>query len=272
MLDQNLSIIFWTYWTWKTYYAVRNAYQAYLEGAIVISNMFLAFPHIRFFENEDLVPILKELDIYHKEVITPYDAPDSFLIAHQISKSIDEPRNFYILIDEWLVFFDSREFATNLKDKQIKNLFATPRHYNLQITVIVQRIWRLDKALRDLAQEMIEFTPFLFGWFRRATSYDTERMIDWDTLLQDIPILETKTFYHAFHRWKDNSKFFGWLYFTKEVLGPNAIRHTSQIRSLKQYFISENTLRDWRETMLEKANKMLTSPVKKILSKEYHLL
>jgi len=259
MLDNNLSLIFGPYGSGKTYYAVRNAYKSYLEGAVVISNMWLAFPHIRFYTNDQLVPILKEIDHYHKDKITPFYAPDSFLLAHGIERTDEEPRPFHILIDEGLVFFESREFATNFKDKSLKNMLATPRHYNMQITVITQKITRIDKAIRDMSQEFIEFTPFIFGIFRRATSYDTERFFsDGEAISENTPIVETKTYFDYLHKKRDQSKHFGGLYFTMEVLGDLAIHHVSHIRSLRQYLASESTLTDWRESYLAKLQRSLS--------------
>jgi len=177
MLDQNLSIIFWTYWTGKTYYAVRNAYEAYKQGAIVITNMWLAFPHVRFYLPEDLPNILHEIYDYHEKYIVPYEAPDSFLLAHDVEKSDIEPRSFYILIDEASVFFNSREFWKNFKDASLRVMMTEPRHFNMQITAISQDLALIDKMFRDLAQEIIEFVPYFFFW-RRALSYDKKYTYD----------------------------------------------------------------------------------------------
>jgi hypothetical protein len=158
---------------------VRNAYQAYLDGAVVISNMWLAFPHIRWYLPDDLPSILHEIYDYHEEVIVPYEAPDSFLLAHNIKRDKDNPpRNFYILADEGGVFFNSRNFQQNFKEKSLLVMLAEPRHFNMQITAITQKLDLIDKTFRDLTQEIIEFTPFIFGVFRRALSYDLKYLTD----------------------------------------------------------------------------------------------
>lgn len=253
MLNQNLSIIFWTFGTWKTYYAVRNAYQAYLDGAIVISNMWLAFPHIRWYLLEDLPRILHEIYDYHEEVIVPFEAPDSFLLAHDIKRDRDNPpRSFYVLADEGGVFFNARNFQSNFKEKSLLVMLAEPRYFNMQITAITQKLDLIDKTFRDLSQEIIEFTPFLFGIFRRALSYDLKYLVDegwWD---HDIETVETKTYFHWYHRRKDTSNFFGGLYFTKEVLGDLALRRKDDITSLREFFEREDTEVDWRQNIVKK--------------------
>lgn len=259
MLDQNLSIIFWTYGTWKTYYAVRNAYQAYLDGAVVISNMWLAFPHIRWYLPSDLPSILHEIYDYHENVIVPYEAPDSFLLAHDIKRDKNNPpRNFYVLADEWGVFFNSRNFQQNFKEKSLLVMLAEPRHFNMQITAITQKLDLIDKTFRDLAQEIIEFTPFIFWVFRRALSYDLKYLVEEWWWSEEIETVETKTYFHWYHRKKDTSNFFGWLYFTKEVLWDLALRRADDIQSLKEFFEKEDTERDWRESIAKKAINRIT--------------
>lgn len=247
MLDQNLSIIFGTYWTWKTYYAVRNAYEAYKNGAIVITNMWLAFPHVRFYLPEDLPNLLHEIYDYHEKYIIPYEAPESFLMAHELSSSDVVPRSFYILIDEASVFFNAREFWKNFKDASLRVMMTEPRHFNMQITAIAQDLALIDKMFRDLAQEIIEFTPFYYFW-RRAYSYDKKYLTD-DGWNWEIPIVEQKTYFHWLNRKRDDSQFFWGLYFTKEVLGDYALRLSKKfaIQTLKEYLEKEDSLVDWRD-------------------------
>jgi len=261
MLDQNLSLIFGTYWTWKTYYAVRNAYEAYKNGAIVITNMWLAFPHIRFYLPEDLPNVLHEIYDYHEKYIVPYEAPDSFLMAHELKRSDVEPRSFYILIDEASVFFNSREFSKNFKDASLRVMMTEPRHFNMQITAISQDLALIDKMFRDLCQEIIEFTPFWIFW-RRAYSYDKKFLKDdgWDS---QIPIIEKKTYFHWLNRKRDESQFFWGLYFTKEVLGDYALRLSKKyaIQTLQEYLQKEDILVDWRDKYHKKIYQNITDSV-----------
>ena len=239
MLDYNLSLIFWQFWAWKTYYIVREAKKAFERGDIVISNTWLSFPHIRFYVPSDLPPILGEINAYHHQSTTPIIAPPSFLKAHNIEKKEGEVRNFFILIDEAWIFFNSREFASNFKDPALREMFTQPRKYGMQICVICQDLEMVDKTIRDLSQEVIEFTRYFFGLGRRAYSYDKKYIKQEWGWTPDIPVIDSKTYWHIFQRRLDESKFFGWLYYTREILGHKAIRHPEDIRTLQKYFQME---------------------------------
>lgn len=265
MFNDNLSIVFWEFWSWKTYEIVKLAYKRYKEEwAIIISNMWLAFPHIRIYNNNDLLPLLDEIWVYHKEVITPYNAPPSYLLAHNLQASKTPNRPIFILIDEWVIFFEARNFAKNFSQEKLRNMFATPRHFDMQICVIVQNIERVDKLIRDLAQEIVEIRPVLW-FFRQKLSYDTNRLM-WENgwLREDIPVLEKKWSIPYFSYKKDTSKHFWWLYYTKEALGELAIKNSNEIKTLKQYLeLSEKQLEDWRKIYQQKiAENFLNLPEK----------
>lgn len=265
MFNDNLSIVFWEFWSWKTYEIVKLAYKRYKEEwAIIISNMWLAFPHIRIYNNNDLLPLLDEIWVYHKKVITPYNAPPSYLLAHNLQSSKIPNRPIFILIDEWVIFFEARNFAKNFSQEKLRNMFATPRHFDMQICVIVQNIERVDKLIRDLAQEIVEIRPVLW-FFRQKLSYDTNRLM-WENgwLREDIPVLEKKWSIPYFSYKKDTSKHFWWLYYTKEALGELAIKNPNEIKTLKQYLeLSEKQLEDWRKIYQQKiAENFLNLPEK----------
>lgn len=251
MFDLNLSIVTGTFGTWKTYFAVRNAYEAYMNGAVVISNMWLAIPHVRWYTSKDLVPILHEIDRYHITDITPFDAPDSFLISHDLVRKEDEPRSFYILADEGAIFFDARNFSKNFADESMTAMLVTPRHLNMQITAVVQDLDLIDKRFKDLANEIIEFKKTWFWLARTAFSLDKKQVLD-KNYHGEVDILERKTRWMYFQHKKDTSEFFGWLYYTKELLGPRAVRRAEDVTSLAQYLAQEGTLRDWREPYWKK--------------------
>lgn len=119
--------------------------------------MWLAIPHIRWYTSKDLVPILHEIDAYHLSAITPYDAPDSFLVSHDLERKDEEPRSFYVLADEGAIFFDARNFSKNFADESMTAMLATPRHLNMQVTVVAQELDLIDKRFKDLTNEIIEF-------------------------------------------------------------------------------------------------------------------
>lgn len=254
IFQNNLSIIFGQFGSWKTYEIVRLAYKRYKEeNAIIISNMWLAFPHIRIYDNKDLLPLLDEIGEYHKKVITPYNAPESYLLAHNIQKSDIPNRPIFILIDEWVIFFESRNFAQNFKEEKLRNMFATPRHFDMQICVIVQNFERVDKLIRDLAQEVVEIQPFMW-FFRVKLSYDINRMIgETGGLREDIPIIAKKWSFPFLAYKKDTNRYFGGLYYTKEALASLSIRAEKEIRTLRDYLLlDENQLEDWRRIYQKK--------------------
>lgn len=265
MFNNNLSIVFGQFWSWKTFEMVMLAYKRYTEeNAIIISNMWLSFPHIRIYENSDLIPILDEIWKYHKNVITPFNAPASYLLAHGIESSDIPNRPIFVLIDEGVIFFESRNFAKNFASPELRNMFATPRHFDMQIVVIVQNYDRIDKLIRDLAQEVVEVRPWLF-FFRVMLSLDTNRIMGENGgLNEEIPVLEKKTTIPYLRYKKVHSKFFGGLYYTKEALSTLSIRSTDTITTLKQYLeLTPEQLYDWRKKYQKKiANDFLSLPDK----------
>jgi hypothetical protein len=79
----------------------------------------------------------------------------------------------------------------------------------MQICAICQDLGMVDKNIRNLAQEVVEFSPFLFGLFRRAYSYDKKYIQIEGGWSPEIPLLDSKTYWHFFQRWKDSHKYFG---------------------------------------------------------------
>jgi len=240
MLDYNLSLVFGQFGAWKTYYIIREAKKAYERGDIVISNTWLSFPHIRFYVPADLPPILEEINEYHHHVTTPSVAPLSYLEAHSIPVEDEETRNFFVVLDEAGIFFNSRNYQKNFSDPSFLEMFTQPRKYGMQICAICQDLGMVDKNIRNLAQEVVEFSPFLFGLLRRAYSYDKKYIQIEGGWSPEIPLLDSKTYWHFIQRWKDSHKYFGWLYYTREILGHKAIHHDTDIRTLKRYFEIEN--------------------------------
>lgn len=241
----------------------KLAYQKYeKENAIVISNMWLSFPHIRVYNNDDLIPILDEIGEYHKNVITPYNAPESYLLAHGIKKSNKPNRPIFVLLDEGVIFFESRNFAKNFSSWTLRNMFATPRHFDMQIVVIVQNYDRIDKLIRDLAQEVVEVRPWFF-FFRVMLSLDTNRIQGENGGLNpDVPILSKKFTLPFFSYKKVHSKFFGGLYYTKEALDTLSIKATDTIHTFRDYLaLSDDQLYDWRKKYQQKiADDFLSLP------------
>jgi len=268
MFNQNVTLVVWNeeqlFWTWKTYFAVRSAYDAFLDWAIIISNMWLAIPHIRWYESKDLVPILHEIDKYHLTHITPFDSPDSFLISHDLTRSKIVPRKFYILCDEGAIFFDSRNFSKNFSDASMTAMMVTPRHLNMQITVVVQDADLLDKRFKDLSTEILEFSTTWLWFARTARSLKKRQFLD-KNYHGEIEVLDKKTHWMYFKYKKDTSEFFGGLYYTKELLWPRAIRRPDDVTTLAKYFVTESSLQDWRVPYYKKLGLFIEEKIEQVI-------
>lgn len=278
MFDRNLSVVFGEDGAWKTYTVVHDLYKKFLKWTIVISNMWLAFPHIRIYTMDDLIPILIELQNYHREVITPSMAPPSFLLAHDITPSDIPPREFYVLIDEALMFANKRSWEKNFSDPSMLQMISAPRHYGMQITYITKKVQHVDKFLRELALEIVEVRPFFKLW-TKLYSHDINRFFvesSWPAANINAVenIIDTDTHFDWLNKRKDESHFFWGLYFTLEVLGNLAIKHVSHIHSIKQYLDLESIrgLVDWRDEYLKKLWKDLISSGKSLKSATVQVL
>lgn len=276
MFDQNLSLVFGTFWAWKTYYAVREAFDAFNRWAIVISNTWLSFPHIRFYVPSDLPSILQEISRYHVSDVTPSVAPYSYLKAHNIDWNDDIPREFFILIDEGGLFFNARNFQKNFSDDSILEMLVQPRKYGLQITAIVQDLQLIDKVFRVLSQEIVELVPTFMGFFRKAYSYDKKYiLVEW-WWTPDIPVLESKSYFHWWNKRTDRIRHFWGLYYTREILWSKAIRYDEDIFTLAKYIQleKEDLLKDNSRNILtpviEKIewSRFITKPFKYVFSKK----
>ena len=250
LLNQNLNLVFWEFWAWKTMYTVKDAYEAYERWEIVISNMWLAFPHIRWYTSKWLPPIIKEIQDYHDNVATPTYAPNSYLFSNNIKKRKWKTRKFFFLIDEGSIFFNARNFKENFSDSTMIEFFVQPRKYDCTIAIICQSLKMIDINFVRLAQEVVEFRKSLFGFIRVGESYDIKYINlegqGWD---HETPIIERKRYFHLWNIQKAKTKFFWGLYYTKEILGERAVRHPKNILTLKDYLEKEEqpNFHDWKK-------------------------
>lgn len=246
LIDQNLTLVFWFFWAGKTFYTVMEAYKAYLRWDIVISNMWLAFPHIRWYTADEFPPIIKEIQSYHDKTATLSYWPDSYLFAHQLQRVKTKTRRFFILIDEGSIFFNARNFKKNFDNPDIIEFFVQPRKFDCSIAIICQNLEMIDVNFRRLAQEVVELRPWLF--FRIWESYDTKYInFSEGWWSPDIPIKRRKFFVHFYYTLKSRLKFFWWLYYTKEILGERSIRSETHITTLEEYFKQEKENPDFHK-------------------------
>lgn len=255
LVQEDLTLIFGFFWAWKTFYTVEEAYKAYQRWDVVISNMWLAFPHIRWYTADELPPIINEIQQYHDEYATPRYAPKSYLWANWVKPEKGKTRRFFFLIDEAAIFFNARNFKENFNKPEMIEFFVQPRKFDCSIAVICQSLKMIDVNFVRLAQEVVEFRKWIWWLFRLWEWYDTKflNLEDgwWDP---NTPVTRRKFFLHSYYTFKARVKFIWWLYYTKEILWDRAIRRPEHIRSLKDYFFQETTdpyFHDWHGKVLK---------------------
>lgn len=256
LIKEDLTLVFWFFWAWKTFYTVEEAYKAYKRWDIVISNMWLAFPHIRWYTADEMPPIVKEIQDYHDNFATPMYAPKSYLWAHEIKPIKGKPRRFFFLIDEAAIFFNARNFKQNFSSPEMIEFFVQPRKFDCTIAVICQSLNMIDVNFVRLAQEVVEFRKWIGGLFRLGEGYDTSRLNLEEGWIdpQTTPVTRRKFFLHLYYTWKARAKFIWGLYYTKEILWDRAVRRPEHIRTVKDYFFKETTdpeFHDWHGKVLK---------------------
>lgn len=248
LINQDLTLVFGFFGAGKTFYTVEEAYNAYKKGYIVVSNMWLAFPHVRWYTADELPPIIKEVQNYHDNYATPRYAPKSYLWANEIKSEEGKTRKFFFLIDEAAIFFNARNFKQNFANSDMIEFFVQPRKFDCTIAVICQSLKMIDVNFVRLAQEVVEFRKWIGGLFRLWEGFDTKYLNledgGWDP---NTPVTRRKFFLHPYFIWKAKAKFIGWLYYTKEILGERAVRHSSHIRTIAEYMNKEETQADFHD-------------------------
>lgn len=246
LIWQDLTLVFWFFGAGKTFYTVEEAYKAYQKGYIVVSNMWLAFPHVRWYVAEDLPPIINEIQKYHDNFATPMYAPKSYLGTHGIKPIKGKPRRFFFLIDEAAIFFNARNFRQNFSTPEMIEFFVQPRKFDCTIAVICQSLKMIDVNFVRLAQEVVEFRKWIWWIFRLWEWFDTKflNLEDgwWDP---NTPVTRRKFFFHLYYIWKARAKFIWWLYYTKEILWDRSIRMPEHIRTIQDYIFMEQTEPDF---------------------------
>jgi hypothetical protein len=212
------NVVFWPRGSGKTYYFVREAYKAHIRGEIVISNVWLNFPHIRFRKTKDLIPIMKEIAEYNFYEVTPIIAPTSYLKAHGMKRKKWEAKRFFILWDEIWIHLNHRNWAKNFKEEFLHDMIMEPRKYWLTIVGICQNYKTVDVEFLKLANNWFGVRKWGIWWFESV--FITEFYVtDWELRLDNLEVISKKRNWHYFQKKKDLSDFFWWLYYTREIQG-----------------------------------------------------
>lgn len=214
-----INVVYGEKWSWKTYYFVKCAFEAYLKGYTIISNVWVDFPHVRFTNTKSLVPILREIALYSHFEKWPIEAPKNFLKAYWMERKTWEVEKFYILFDEIGIHLNHRNWSKNFRDELLVDMIMEPRKYNLTMVGICQDISTVDIEFLKMATRWFSVrkwgrsfweSVFIHGypvrwWVQDEISYASE--------------FYSKRYFHYFQKKYDLSEFRWWLYYTGEVSG-----------------------------------------------------
>ena len=219
MIKSNLgytSIFFGPRWAWKTQQAVYDAYDAYInDWAIIISNIWLSFPHIRFTSWEMLSQIMQEIAEVNHKMTTPISAPSQFLKEYWMKRRKWKIQKFFILWDEIWKYLNSRNWQKNFKSTLLIDMLTEPRKYKLTIIWITQAWAMIDKQFRIMSSDWFLFTKR--GW------WIFERMVkrkyyvwDWEFSFETSLLQEEYSFFIRSNKILNKFRTF---YFTDEIVG-----------------------------------------------------
>lgn len=158
-------------WWGKTQQAVIDAYEQWKSWKIIISNIWLSFPHIRFMKWKDLPPILKEISDYCNLEKMPIQAPLQLLKEYWLQRKEWVVQEFFLLFDEIWNHLNTRNWQKNFKDDFLRDMLTEPRKYGLCIVWITQSWKRVDSEFREACEDWYLFSK-LGKWIferRRCT-------------------------------------------------------------------------------------------------------
>lgn len=152
------NLFFWRKWAGKTQMAVICAYNAYKEWKIIISNIWLSFPHIRFQWWNDLPPILKEIAWYCNDNVMAVEAPKQMLQEYWMQRKSMKLNNYFILFDEIGNHLNNRNWNKNFKEPLLRDMLTEPRKYKLTIVWICQAWQDVDVAFLRACEDWFLFS------------------------------------------------------------------------------------------------------------------
>jgi len=210
------NIFFWRKWAWKTQCAVIQAYEAYKRGEIVISNIWLDFPHIRFHGWKDLPPILREIAKYCGDHVMSVEAPKNMLKEYGMVRKNMKLHNFFLLFDEIGNHLNNRSWNTNFKEPIMRDMLTEPRKYKLTIIWVCQAYADVDIAFLRACEDWFLFSKkgsWIFFRFHYTHFWVMNGTPDFD---KEMYIL--KQDYKLAFFWK-MLNFYRELYWTGEIVG-----------------------------------------------------
>lgn len=162
------NIFFWRKWSFKTQQAVIDAYNAYNNWSIIISNIWLNFPHIRFHGAKSLCPILLEIAEYCNDHVMAIEAPLPMLHEYGMKRKTWTVKKYFLLFDEIGNHLNNRTWQTNFKDPILRDMLTEPRKYKLTIVGICQSYEDVDIAFLRSCEDWFLFSRTWQWWFHRV--------------------------------------------------------------------------------------------------------
>lgn len=164
----------WNFGSWKTLSEQKKMFKTDPNDVFVISNVpYTRVDHF-FSSEEDLINVFSVLDEWCQE--TNYHVED-------YSKSRENLKDIYIIIDEAHRYFDSRSSLLKWNNlEKMNNVLTQCRKRNIRIVAITQRLTMIDIRFRRLSDYVEEYKRGSFlGIYRVKHSVYENR---WD--LADI--------------------------------------------------------------------------------------
>lgn len=210
------NIFFWKKGWAKTQTAVILAYQAHLRGEIVISNIWLGFPHIRFRVAKDLPPILREIATYCNENVMAVEAPSQMLAEYGMKRKTMKLHSFFLLFDEIGNHLNNRNWNTNFKEPLMRDMLTEPRKYKMTIVGITQSTEDVDIAFLRACEDWFMFNKIGWKYFQKYVCHHVYVLNGHLNLTDTSFILETT--YKFVYFWKLLHSLYRKLYWTGEIV------------------------------------------------------
>lgn len=208
------NLFFWRKGGGKTQQGVIEAKKAFDRGEIVISNIWLSFPHVRFQATKDLVPILREIANYCNMEKMPILAPDFMLRDYGMKRKKWKIQNYFLLFDEIGNHLNSRNWQKNFSEPILVDMLTEPRKYGLTIVWITQAWARVDVSFRQACEDWFIFSKggwFIFEQFKYTHMWVHDGEFDFDK-----PIILDK--WRTWIYWSKSLIWYRTLYWTGEIV------------------------------------------------------
>ena len=202
-------------WGWKTQQVVIDAYERHIQWEIIISNIWLNFPHIRFKKWSDLPAILREIADYCNHEKLPIEAPLKMLKEYWLERKAWKVQKFFLLFDEIWNHLNTRNWNKNFKDELMRDMLTEPRKYWLTIVWVTQSWKRVDVEFREACEDWFLFSK-TWKWIFERFKCTHLWVHDWEFNFEKPIILWQK---QKFTYWDKFLHHYRKMYYTGEING-----------------------------------------------------